>query len=100
MEPQITSEKIKWHVVETVEGITYLPKDEFRPEDCYDPDKILRTYMIEGYGARLDMGGSLDKTNWTVHNTPEDALNYLEKMHCSGSNKELKSKINTLRDKM
>lgn len=36
---------------------------------------------IRGYGARLSAPGYLDCTEWTVFETEQEALDYLEEMY-------------------
>ena len=81
MEKQVT-ELTKWLQIESSDGTFYLPasmadlcESDFAIADIYEVE------MQEGYGARLSMPGYLDCTDWTVHDTPEEAFEYLEKTY-------------------
>ena len=97
-----------WVVVDCVDGVWTYPSDIFinvpvvgttvYPEDLpselvdflesvcdttgVDETSIIN-YMdvVEGWGARLSAPGYLDCTDWTVHETEEEAHEYLTDMY-------------------
>ncbi len=81
MEKQVT-ELTKWLQIDSSEGTFYIPAEmaslcesDFGIADIYEVE------MKEGYGARLSMPGYLDCTDWTVHDTSEEAFEYLEETY-------------------
>ena len=89
MEPQVTN-KQSWWEVETDQGTWFLqtkmvgfptPKASknqvFNMLKDYVDGEIEEAHIIDGYGARLSAPGYMDKTEWTVHKTPEEARDYL-----------------------
>jgi len=102
MKPQIT-EKQMWVMVDGSAGTDIIPADlvdlnEVRKmneeieksrdgvihlegtilDEFTENTDAYQIIIIEGHGARLSAPGYLDATDWTVHDTPEEAENYLE----------------------
>ncbi len=81
MEKQVT-ELTKWLQIESSDGTFYMPADmaslcesDFGMADIYDIE------VIEGYGARLSMPGYLDCTDWSIHDSQNEAWNYLQETY-------------------
>lgn len=95
MNAQMT-DKIEWVVVDTNEGVWFIPNDEVGltkddldvlERDFEDSDTIpveVRDFVggrrlmepitiIEGWGVRSHMPGYMDCTEWTVYDTLEEA---------------------------
>lgn len=77
MQPEIT-EKTQWYYV----------RDKYDEIYCYDLDLFSRETVenwhpneeievAEGFGARLSAAGYLDCTDWTIHDTEEEAIDFL-----------------------
>jgi hypothetical protein len=47
----------------------------------YCEGTILEWETVRGFGARLSAPGYLDRTEWAVFDTPEEAEKYLEEMY-------------------
>jgi len=50
-------------------------------KDYFRNDKVWEAEIITGYGARLSASGYLDRTEWVVFDTPEEAEAFLEEMY-------------------
>ena len=102
MQHQVTG-KQTWLRVETTIGTEFVPADLVgfvrNSEQVSQPltelerakyEGMIRPYTegtiqswehITGFGARLSAPGYLDATDWTVHDTAEEAEAYLEEMY-------------------
>ena len=86
MQRQVT-EKQKWYQVETSQGTEFIPSDVVgrNPaiEDLTDYCEGIPVSFeaITGYGARLSAPGYTDCTEWSVHDTEQEAEEYLEEMY-------------------
>jgi len=81
MEKQVT-ELNKWLQVESSDGTFYMPAD--MASLCESDFGIADIYEVEtkeGYGARLSMPGYLDCTEWSVHDSKEEAWNFLKETY-------------------
>lgn len=90
MQPEIF--KGSYYEVDTSEGIEILPLDavgEIRDLASMQELLICREIYSEeeealeikqGWLARLTMPGYLDSTEWTAHETEQEALEYLEEL--------------------
>lgn len=77
----------RWFEVDTSQGIWFLPQDLIgkttKPKhselrDYLPPGaKIYSTELRDGYGARLSAPGYLDRTEWAVFETKDEAEQYL-----------------------
>jgi hypothetical protein len=83
----------RWFEVETHNGTQYIPQEfvgmTLNPDyselveflDVTNADDIYSCRVVDGYGARLSAPGYLDCTEWTVFETKEDALSFLDEFH-------------------
>ena len=96
MEAQITK-ATDWVYIDTVNGGYFVLSSGFEiPEDDWDarvkaanllgldPKDIIGVGMQYGYGARLSAPGFLDCTDWTVHVTYDEAVEYLRENYDIG----------------
>ena len=81
MKPQVYQGEF-WKV-ETSGGTYFFPTDIIGEDDLKDcvENEIIETEVIVGYGARLSAPGYMDCTDWTVHETEEEAKEYLKDMY-------------------
>lgn len=73
-----------WWEVETKEGTVILPVEFFPTKESVKeahPDAYSITIHLDKWGARLSAPGYLDCTDWTLHETDTDALEYLEEVY-------------------
>lgn len=104
MQEQVTR-KLQWAEIDGPCGITYIPlddvdatmlpdDDEITPEQekywlqYYEGVKLYSVAVREGYGARLSAPGYLDCTDWSVYDSPEEALADLRDMYGDGEESE------------
>ena len=86
MQRQVT-EKQKWYQVETSRGTEIVPFDllgnypDIHDITAYCEGNPITWEVIEGYGARLSAPGYMDRTEWSVHDTEQEAEDYLEEMY-------------------
>ena len=93
MEKQVT-DKQRWAIVETNCGTECVPIEQLGivlPSNMKAQAKLLADYLEgshvfcvaekEGYGARLSAPGYLDCTEWTVFDTEQEAVDYLEETY-------------------
>jgi hypothetical protein len=71
-----------WYRAESSNGIDFYPANCFTRAEIkafYSryPNNSLTIKRIKGYGARLQMPGCLDSTDWSVFKTEDEARNYL-----------------------
>jgi hypothetical protein len=83
----------RWFEVETHNGTQYIQQDfvgmTLNPDyselveflDVTNADDIYSCRVVDGYGARLSAPGYLDCTEWTVFETKEDALSFLDEFY-------------------
>lgn len=95
-----------WYVIETNEGqecvpaeligdapfsrvqCPHTPMEKLIAEDVFEVklhefisgSEIFEWRRVTGFGARLSARGYLDCTEWTFHDTEQEALDYLEMM--------------------
>ena len=86
MQRQITENRA-WYAVETNQGTCFVAVEDVGKVS--DADE-LRDYVegvpesftiVEGFGARLSAPGYMDCTEWTVFDSPEQALEYLDEYY-------------------
>lgn len=79
-----------WFVVETKNGTEIVDADLFT-----HPETVVKAQLVdfcEGdiesfelkrqkYGARLSANGFMDRTDWTIHDSAEEAVKYLEETY-------------------
>jgi hypothetical protein len=87
MTPEITM-KMDWvMVVESGGESTFLPANLFDLNHLSIDDfknyciEAVSFEVIEGHGARLSMPGYTDCTEWTVHDSEDEAMKYLEEQY-------------------
>ena len=78
MKPEVTCKQL-WYQVEDEIGEIYI-----YPAELFGTIELLKEHgedseieTISGYGARLSAPGYLDCTDWTLHDSEEEALEYL-----------------------
>lgn len=86
MQPEIYKDRA--YIVETTYGTEVVPHDlvgdgytpltDFLEGTPYE-DQIF--VIKEGYLARLSAPGYMDCTEWSIHDTAEEAMTYLEEMY-------------------
>lgn len=75
-----------WYECETNNGTCYVPSDlcEGTPEGVLMYCEAREVYEVmprKGFGARLSAPGYMDRTEWSVFDTEEEAEAYLEEMY-------------------
>lgn len=99
MQEQVTR-KLQWVEIDGPCGITciplddvdanMLPEDEITPEQekywlqYYEGHKLYNVTVREGYGSRLSAPSYLDCTDWSVYDSPEEAVANLREMYDDG----------------
>lgn len=78
----------KWIKVETNIGTEIVPADlvggdptQAKLKDYLEGDRIQSFEVVEGYGARMSAPGYLDCTEWTVFDTYQEALDFLNETY-------------------
>ena len=82
MKPQV--EKGDWWIVEDDRCEVFIyPHSHFN--EAWVREQHPKTYSLElrtgKYGARMSAPGYLDCTDWTLFDTEEEAMEYLEEMY-------------------
>ena len=67
---------VPWKLVGNVKEMDYL--EDYLEGAPYDDQELV---IKEGYLARMSAPGYLDCTEWSIHDTEEEALAYLEEMY-------------------
>lgn len=98
MREQVTR-KLQWAEIDGPCGITYIPLDDvdaamlpadnegLTPEQerywlqYYEGSKLYNVSVREGFGSRFSAPGYLDCTEWSVYDSPEEALTELRDMY-------------------
>ena len=57
------------------------------------PGRIYTIELISGYGARLSAPGYMDRTEWSVHDTEAEAIDYLDNMYDDEYSKDEEDEI-------
>lgn len=77
-----------WYAVETTNGTEFIEADLVRKnptnddfEDYCEGEVESFELKTEKWGARLSAPGYMDRTDWTIHDTAEEAAKYLEETY-------------------
>ena len=87
MQRQVTS-ALKWYEIDTSHGIEFLEfsyigqvQDKAELQKYIEAPEIYSFEIITGMGARLSAPGYLDCTPWTVFDSEEKAIEYLDEYY-------------------
>jgi len=81
MRPEIT-EQHAWVELDTSDGLFYVPfvhgwTNLQYYKDCVTGEVYSTQVIRKKHGARLSASGYLDCTDWTIHDTVKEAMEYL-----------------------
>ena len=91
MQPQIRFDR--WYKIEA-DGVWFVPAADVGPVKSIDDlrdyceGKVEGYEIVEGWGARLSAPGYLDRTDWCVLGSREEAEAYLREMYDEESEEE------------